>query len=293
MARRRIGQEDFIARPEPRAASSLPELAALLDWSEIDRHLVGISGAAFRSSRVSYSTMWSVRLTSSSLSRRKRRCSSSCMRSVAGRGGAGGWRRAAAPAAALLWQRSSPVTSCEGARVVQPLQQVHHGAPDLLAHGVPLLVQRVRAELAEPAALLLVAAVVEQVQPQATVQDLRIVGRSRVLRSVQKPCPDNHQPLRQIDGPDRGHSHGEDERQLCVVYEPQQLQRVRVGRDRFRRVEGRRAGLRDAPEECAAHVHPPVGMDRCFSRRRRAWPERISRRTSAATVSGVSAMDRP
>jgi hypothetical protein len=46
MARRRIGQEDLIARPEPRAASSLSELAALLDWSEIDRHLVGISGAA-------------------------------------------------------------------------------------------------------------------------------------------------------------------------------------------------------------------------------------------------------
>ena len=39
MARRRIGQEDLIARPEPRAASSLPELAALLDWSEIDRFL--------------------------------------------------------------------------------------------------------------------------------------------------------------------------------------------------------------------------------------------------------------
>src|SRR4028118_608843 len=46
MARRRIGQEDLIARPEPRAASSLPELAALLDWAEIDRALVGISAAA-------------------------------------------------------------------------------------------------------------------------------------------------------------------------------------------------------------------------------------------------------
>ena len=45
MARRRIGQEDLIARPEPRAASSLSELAALLDWSEIDRHLAGISAA--------------------------------------------------------------------------------------------------------------------------------------------------------------------------------------------------------------------------------------------------------
>lgn len=46
MARRRIGQEDLIARPEPRAASSLTELAALLDWTEIDRHLMGISAAA-------------------------------------------------------------------------------------------------------------------------------------------------------------------------------------------------------------------------------------------------------
>ncbi len=46
MARRRIGQEDLIARPEPRAASSLAELAALLDWAEIDRHLAGISAAA-------------------------------------------------------------------------------------------------------------------------------------------------------------------------------------------------------------------------------------------------------
>jgi IS5 family transposase len=46
MARRRIGQEDLIARPEPRAASSLSELSALLDWVEIDRHLAGISAAA-------------------------------------------------------------------------------------------------------------------------------------------------------------------------------------------------------------------------------------------------------
>ena len=46
MARRRIGREDLIARPEPRPASSLLELAALPDWSGIDRHLVGISGAA-------------------------------------------------------------------------------------------------------------------------------------------------------------------------------------------------------------------------------------------------------
>jgi transposase, IS5 family len=42
MARRRIGQEDLIARPEPRAASSLTELAALIDWAEIDRALSGI-----------------------------------------------------------------------------------------------------------------------------------------------------------------------------------------------------------------------------------------------------------
>ena len=46
MARRWIGQEGFIARPEPRAASSLSELAALLDWGEIDRALVGVSAAA-------------------------------------------------------------------------------------------------------------------------------------------------------------------------------------------------------------------------------------------------------
>jgi IS5 family transposase len=46
MARRRIGQEDLIARPEPRAALPLLELAALLDWAEIDRPLDGISAAA-------------------------------------------------------------------------------------------------------------------------------------------------------------------------------------------------------------------------------------------------------
>jgi hypothetical protein len=45
MARRRIGQEDLIARPEARAASSLAALAALLDWGEIDRALVDISAA--------------------------------------------------------------------------------------------------------------------------------------------------------------------------------------------------------------------------------------------------------
>ncbi|GGC64940.1 hypothetical protein GCM10011504_48750 [Siccirubricoccus deserti] len=46
MAWRRIGQEDLIARPEPRAASSLTELAALLDWAEIASPLAGISAAA-------------------------------------------------------------------------------------------------------------------------------------------------------------------------------------------------------------------------------------------------------
>ncbi len=46
MARRRIGQEDLIAQQEPRAASSLAELAARLDWAEVDRALVGISAAA-------------------------------------------------------------------------------------------------------------------------------------------------------------------------------------------------------------------------------------------------------
>ena len=46
MGRRRIGQEDLIARPEPRSASSLAEVAALLDWHEIDRALAGVSAAA-------------------------------------------------------------------------------------------------------------------------------------------------------------------------------------------------------------------------------------------------------
>ena len=45
MARRRIGQEDHVARPVPRAASSPAELAALPDWAEIDRHLVGFLAA--------------------------------------------------------------------------------------------------------------------------------------------------------------------------------------------------------------------------------------------------------
>jgi IS5 family transposase len=46
MARRRIGQADLIARPELRAASSLSELGALLDWHEIDRALAGVSAAS-------------------------------------------------------------------------------------------------------------------------------------------------------------------------------------------------------------------------------------------------------
>jgi len=46
MARRRIGQEDLIARSEPRGARSLSQLAGLIDWVEIDRHLVGISASA-------------------------------------------------------------------------------------------------------------------------------------------------------------------------------------------------------------------------------------------------------
>jgi IS5 family transposase len=46
MARRRIGQEDLVARVEPRSASSLAELAALVDRAEIGRHLVGLSAAA-------------------------------------------------------------------------------------------------------------------------------------------------------------------------------------------------------------------------------------------------------
>jgi hypothetical protein len=46
MARRRIGRKDLIARPEPRSASWLAELAALLDRGEIDRHLASVSAAA-------------------------------------------------------------------------------------------------------------------------------------------------------------------------------------------------------------------------------------------------------
>jgi hypothetical protein len=39
MARRRICQEDLMARPEPRSGASLQQLAALIDWAEIDRQL--------------------------------------------------------------------------------------------------------------------------------------------------------------------------------------------------------------------------------------------------------------
>jgi hypothetical protein len=45
MARRRIGQEDRLAWSEPRGARSLSQLGGLIDWMEIDRHLVGISAS--------------------------------------------------------------------------------------------------------------------------------------------------------------------------------------------------------------------------------------------------------
>ncbi len=37
MARRRIGQEDLFARPAPRSAASLSEIAAHFGWTEIDQ----------------------------------------------------------------------------------------------------------------------------------------------------------------------------------------------------------------------------------------------------------------
>jgi hypothetical protein len=46
MARRRLGQEDLLARAEPRWSASLSELAALLDRAAIDRALAGISASA-------------------------------------------------------------------------------------------------------------------------------------------------------------------------------------------------------------------------------------------------------
>ncbi len=46
MARRRIGQEEFIARSETRRRRNSAELATLLGWAEINRHFVGISTEA-------------------------------------------------------------------------------------------------------------------------------------------------------------------------------------------------------------------------------------------------------
>jgi hypothetical protein len=46
MVRRRIGQEELVARLEPRWLASLSGVAALLDRAAIDRHLVGISASA-------------------------------------------------------------------------------------------------------------------------------------------------------------------------------------------------------------------------------------------------------
>lgn len=47
MVRRRIGQERLaIGEPEPRGGTALDEVAALVDWSEPERLLAGISSAA-------------------------------------------------------------------------------------------------------------------------------------------------------------------------------------------------------------------------------------------------------
>lgn len=47
MARRRIGQEQLLASgAEPRGGTSLDEVAALVDWTELDRLLAGISASA-------------------------------------------------------------------------------------------------------------------------------------------------------------------------------------------------------------------------------------------------------
>ncbi len=47
MARRRIGQEQLaIAGSQPRGGTSLDEMSRLVDWTEIDRLLVGVSAAA-------------------------------------------------------------------------------------------------------------------------------------------------------------------------------------------------------------------------------------------------------
>jgi len=45
MARRQIGQEDLLARPEVRSGASLQQLVALIDWTPIDRHLADISAS--------------------------------------------------------------------------------------------------------------------------------------------------------------------------------------------------------------------------------------------------------
>src|SRR5215204_6674171 len=46
MARRRIGQEHLaLGRAEPRGGSSLDEVAALVDWAELDCLLAGISAS--------------------------------------------------------------------------------------------------------------------------------------------------------------------------------------------------------------------------------------------------------
>ena len=47
MARRRIGQERLLASgAKPRGGTSLDEVAALVDWAELDRLLAGISASA-------------------------------------------------------------------------------------------------------------------------------------------------------------------------------------------------------------------------------------------------------
>lgn len=47
MARRQIGQEQLaLGAGEPRSGSPLEEVAALIDWTELDRLLAGISASA-------------------------------------------------------------------------------------------------------------------------------------------------------------------------------------------------------------------------------------------------------
>src|SRR5919199_1123528 len=47
MARRRIGQEQLaLSSDEPRGGTALDEIAALVDWAELDRLLSGISASA-------------------------------------------------------------------------------------------------------------------------------------------------------------------------------------------------------------------------------------------------------